>query len=125
MIPNSAAERTRILVVDDERLIADTIVAILRQDGFEAIAAYSGNQAIEEATTYRPDIMLSDFYMPDINGLEAARLVRGLCPNVKVFLLSGQASALDLLSDPEQHEFDYQLLAKPIHPDVLLAKIRQ
>lgn len=122
---NSASSRTRILVVDDEHLIADTIVAILRQDGFEATAAYSGNQAVQQASTWCPDIMVTDFYMPDINGLETARLVREQCPEVKVFLLSGQAPALELLADPNQHNFDYRLLSKPIHPDVLLATLRE
>lgn len=122
---NSIPARTKILVVDDERLIADTIVAILRQDGFEAMAAYSGNEAVEQATAVCPDIMLSDYYMPDIDGLETARRVRSLCPNVKVILLSGQATALEFLSDPQQAQFDFQLLAKPIHPDALLATLRE
>src|SRR5512133_1189306 len=120
----SGTERAKILVVDDEHLIADTIVAILRQDGFDATAAYSGTEAVQEATSLCPDIMVSDFFMPDINGLEAAKLVRGICPNVKVFLLSGQAAALDFLGQLEKQEFDYELLAKPIHPAVLLATLR-
>lgn len=122
---DSATAPARILVVDDEKLIADTIVAILRQDGFEAVAAYSGAEAVQEATTICPDIMLSDFYMPDINGLEAARLVRAVCPKVKVILLSGQASAMEALSDLGQQGLDYELLAKPIHPKLLLATLRE
>ena len=121
---NSATAPTRILVVDDERLIADTIVAILRRDGFDAIATYSGTEAVREATTLCPDIMLSDFYMPGINGLEAAKLVREVCPDVKVILLSGQASAIEFLDRLEKPDFDFRLLAKPIRPEVLLATLR-
>jgi CheY-like chemotaxis protein len=121
---NPATARTRILVVDDEHLIADTIVAILRRDGFEAAPAYSGSEAVQEASKLCPDIMLSDFYMPDMNGLETAKLVRGLCPRVKVVFLSGHAPSLEFLGHLDKQEFDYELLSKPIDPDVLLAALR-
>lgn len=121
---NSATAQTRILVVDDEHLIADTIVAILRQGGFDATAAYSGTDAVRQAGTLCPDIMLSDFFMAGMNGLETAKSVRGICPNVKVFLLSGQAAALEFLGFHEEQDLDYELLAKPIHPNVLIAALR-
>jgi CheY-like chemotaxis protein len=122
---NSTTARAKILVVDDEHLIADGIVAILRQDGFDATAVYSGADAVRMARTLCPDVILSEFSMPDINGLETAKLVRGSCPGVKVFLLSGQASAFDFLAQLEKQEFDYELLAKPIHPKDLLAALRR
>jgi CheY-like chemotaxis protein len=120
----SASAQTRILVVDDEHLIADTTVAILRQDGFDATAAYSGTEAVQQAARLCPDIMVVDFFMPQMNGIEAAKLVREMCPNVKVFLLSGQASALDFLAHHEEHDLVYELLSKPIHPELLLATLR-
>jgi len=121
---NSESAQTTILVVDDEHLIADTIVAILRQDGFNATAAYSGAEAVHEATTVCPDILVSDFAMPEMNGIETAKLVLELCPEVRVFLLSGQASALDFLAHLEKQELDFELLSKPIHPQRLIATLR-
>jgi CheY-like chemotaxis protein len=66
----------KILVVDDERIIADTIVAILLRHGFEATAAYSGSEAIERAGQFCPDSVISDVVMPGINGIETAISLR-------------------------------------------------
>jgi CheY-like chemotaxis protein len=56
--------------VDDERLIADTVAMILSESGFSAVAAYSGEQAIEVARAQHPDLVLSDVLMPKMSGVE-------------------------------------------------------
>jgi len=72
----------RILVVDDEKVIADTIVQILNKNGFIAEAAYSGEEAIEKATRRCPELVLSDVLMPQIDGVEAAIAIRECCKNM-------------------------------------------
>ena len=62
----------RVLVVDDEKVIADTIVQILNRNGFIAEAAYGGEEAIEKAGRHCPEVVLSDVLMPQIDGVEAA-----------------------------------------------------
>jgi CheY-like chemotaxis protein len=65
-----------VLVVDDECVIADTLAIILNQHGFEASAAYNGIEAVEQAHRLRPDVIICDVIMPNMNGIEAAILVR-------------------------------------------------
>jgi CheY-like chemotaxis protein len=121
-MPNTA--KPRVLVADDERVIADTLAMILNQSGFEARAVYSGEKALELAETYRPDMLISDVIMADLNGIDAAIRIRALLPGIKVLLFSGQAATADLLEKAraEGHEFD--ILAKPVHPQDLLNKLR-
>jgi CheY-like chemotaxis protein len=59
----SDALRQRVLVVDDESVIADTLMLILSQKGFEATAAYCGEKAVEAATAFKPDILIMDVFM--------------------------------------------------------------
>jgi YesN/AraC family two-component response regulator len=112
-----------ILVVDDEPLIANTLVAILRTKNYTAQAAYNGNEAMEIAERMLPDILLTDVMMPDMNGIDLAVAFRGLVPDCKVLLFSGHAHLDHLLEDPLYTVHNFPLLSKPIHPDELLAEI--
>src|SRR5580692_11674139 len=116
--------KPKVLVADDERVIADTLAMILNQSGFEARAAYSGEKALEIASSFAPDMLISDVIMADLNGIDAAIRIRSLLPSIKILLFSGQAATADLLEKArhEGHEFD--ILAKPVHPQDLLAKLR-
>jgi CheY-like chemotaxis protein len=117
--------KPRVIVVDDEHVIADTLATILNRAGFDAIAAYTGLQAVELARTTKPDLIISDVIMPDMNGIEAAILIRGFLPSCKVLLFSGQAATADLLSNARASGHEFEILAKPLHPQDLLAKLRQ
>jgi CheY-like chemotaxis protein len=79
----SGALPQRVLVVDDERVIADTLVLILSQKGFEATAAYSGEKAVEAATAFRPDILIMDVIMGGMNGIEASLQISAILPLCK------------------------------------------
>jgi DNA-binding response OmpR family regulator len=87
----------KILIVDDEHPIADTLAAILQQNGFDVYVAYSGNRAIELASLIEPDLLVSDVMMPDKNGIEVAAAIKAKLPQCKTLLFSGSASATDLL----------------------------
>ena len=89
--------KPKVLVVDDERVIADTLAMILNQSGFEARAIYSGEGALELVPTFVPDMLISDVIMADLNGIDAAIRIRGMLPNIKILLFSGQAATADLL----------------------------
>lgn len=115
----------RILVVDDEILIADTIVQILNRNGFIAEAAYSGEQAIESARRHCPELVLSDVLMPQIDGIESAIAIRQLCPDTRIILFSGQAATVEILDRARARGYDFELLAKPIHPTLLIERLRQ
>ena len=68
----SEAKRPRVLVVDDEKLIVDTLAEILQNAGFHVAAAYDGWTALEAARLFHPDYLLSDVLMPKMNGVELA-----------------------------------------------------
>ena len=117
--------KPRVIVVDDEHVIADTLATILNRAGFDATAVYTGRQAVDLARTSKPDLIISDVMMPDMNGIEAAIDIRGFLPSCKVLLFSGQAATADLLENARASGYEFEILAKPIHPQDLLAKLRQ
>jgi CheY-like chemotaxis protein len=118
------ASRPKVLVADDERVIADTLVIILNQAGFDATAAYSGRRAVELAETLQPDMLISDVIMPDLSGIDAAITVRRILPSCKILLFSGQAATADLLDKARGQGHEFEILAKPVHPQDLLAKLK-
>jgi CheY-like chemotaxis protein len=116
--------KPKVLVADDERVIADTLAIILNQSGFEATAVYSGEKAVETAKTLRPDMLISDVIMTDLNGIDAAIKIREMLPSCKILLFSGQAATADLLDRAQGQGHQFEILAKPVHPQDLLAKLR-
>ncbi len=116
--------KPKVLVVDDERVIADTLAIILNQHGFEASAVYTGTAAVERAKAVRPDLVISDVIMPDMNGIEAAIHIRKFLPGCKILLFSGQAATADLLENARAQGHEFEILAKPVHPQDLLSKLK-
>jgi len=116
--------KPKVLVADDERVIADTLAMILNQSGFEARAAYSGEKAIEIASSFAPDMLISDVIMADLNGIDAAIQLRNLLPKIKILLFAGQAATADLLEKARTQGYEFEILAKPVHPQDLLTKLR-
>lgn len=116
--------RDRVLVVDDQKLIADTIREILVDAGFEVQAAYDGKTALEIANRFHPDVLLADILMPFMNGVQLAISFRRSYPETKAFLFSGQAGIAEILRESRQQGFEFELIAKPIHPDKLIEKLR-
>jgi len=116
--------KPKILVVDDERVIADTITEILNESGFDATPAYSGDAAIKVIQENCPDVVLTDVVMPGINGVEVAKFVADTCSNAKVLLFSGQAAISEFLSQVNELGYSFECLAKPLHPDELIEKLR-
>jgi CheY-like chemotaxis protein len=114
----------RILVVDDEKVIADTIVQILNRNGFIADAAYGGEEAIEKAKIVCPELVLSDVLMPEVDGVEAAIAIRKHCPDTRIVLFSGQSATVEILARASERGYAFELLPKPIHPTQLIKHLR-
>lgn len=114
----------RVLVVDDEQLITDTLCAILNESGFDAHGAYGGIEALEAVAEYQPHIVLSDVMMPRMSGVELGIQLRNLYPETKVILFSGQTATSGMIqrAQAEGHRFD--LIPKPIHPRDLIARLK-
>ena len=116
--------KPKVLVADDEQVIADTLAMILNQSGFHARAVYSGEKALELAVTFAPDMLITDVIMADLNGIDAAIQMRAMLPQIKILLFSGQAATADLLEKARAQGYEFEILAKPVHPQDLLSKMR-
>jgi CheY-like chemotaxis protein len=114
----------KIIVVDDEPIIADTLVNILEGEGHDALAVSHGESAIKWAKMIRPDAIISDVMMPGMNGIEAAKAILAELPNCQIILFSGQAASSDLLAMARAEGYMFEVLAKPINPEVLLQKLK-
>jgi CheY-like chemotaxis protein len=121
----TTTQKPRVLVADDEKVIADTLSMILNQSGFEARAVYSGEGALELAESFQPDMLISDVIMADLNGIDAAIRIRKVLPGIKILLFSGQAATADLLEKARKEGYEFDILAKPVHPQDLLARLRK
>jgi CheY-like chemotaxis protein len=113
----------RILIVDDEQMIADTLSIIFRGAGYEAFTAYNGLIGLDAARTLEPNLVLSDVVMPGLDGVQMAMEILIALPSVQILLFSGQADTLDLLECAEEKGFHFEILQKPIHPDEILRKV--
>ena len=87
-------ERFKVVVVDDERAFADRFCEQLRDLGCEAYSAYDGESALMLCRSQRPGAVISDFYMPGINGLELALVIKEQLPGCKVVLLHSCSVAI-------------------------------
>jgi CheY-like chemotaxis protein len=124
MSDSTGSSKPKVLVADDEQVIANTLAIILNQAGFEARAVYSGEKALEELDSFQPDMLISDVIMTGMTGIEVAIETRKKLPNCKVLLFSGQAATADLLERARVQGHEFDILAKPVHPTDLLAKLR-
>jgi CheY-like chemotaxis protein len=111
--------RARILIADDNRDAADTMGMLLELGGHEAIIAHSGNQALQLGREHRPDVVILDIGMPDLNGYDVARTARNEEWGKSAYLIAltgwGQAEDKERarLAGFDRH------LTKPVDPDLV------
>lgn len=115
----------KIMIVDDEVRIADTLALILQHKGYETAAAYDGSSALALCSTFQPDLVLTDVVMPGMSGIELAMAVFAEIPTCKVLLFSGQAATDGMLDNARKRGVDFALISKPVHPEQLLKQIAE
>ena len=81
----------RVLIVDDERTIAETLALVFSSGGYEAQTAYTAEQAVEIVAEWLPDLAIIDVVLPQTNGIDLAILLTAQCPACRVLLFSGEA----------------------------------
>lgn len=114
---------TTVMVVDDEKVIADSLAAILRNSGYAVAPYYDPQSALDACAACAPDIVITDVSMPELNGVEMAIRIKRDCPSCKILLFSGHASTAGILESARQKGYSFELLTKPVHPRDLLAAI--
>jgi two-component system, OmpR family, response regulator MprA len=112
----------RVLVVDDEPAVRESIERVLRHDGFEVAVASDGREAIRRLAVVRPDVVLLDVLMPQIDGLEVCRRMRDTGDRTPVLMLTARDAVNDRVAGLEAGADDY--LAKPFALEELLARVR-
>ena len=121
-MPANVGER-RILIVEDEKLVADTLAQILSSHGYEARVAYTAESAISIIPEWTPNLAILDVMLPKMNGIELAVALKKSLANFHVLLFSGQPSVESLVQKARSEGHEFEILAKPIHPLVMLEAI--
>ena len=113
-------KRRRVLIVDDERVITDTLVTVFSLRGYETKGVYSAEQAVASLEDWHPDLVVIDLMLPAMNGIDLAIRIRAQWPECHISLFSGQAATSDLLELATKSGQTFDVLAKPVHPSELL-----
>ncbi len=111
----------RILIVDDERKIAQGLAGYFRRAGFETVTAYDGRAALESVYRDKPDLVLLDLMLPEIDGLEVCRRIRHDLA-VPIIMLTARVEEMDMLIGLELGADDY--ITKPFSPREVVARAR-
>ena len=116
-------DRPRVLIVDDEAGILETLQILLRNEGFEPHVAAGGKAGLEQIEALSPDIVLSDVRMPGVGGVEVLAAARAHDPNTPVILMTAQATLQTTMQAVNEGAFYY--IQKPFRNDELLAILRR
>lgn len=111
----------RILVVDDDRALAEMLSMVLQGEGFAVEHAYDGLEAVEQFRTTRPDLVLLDVMLPGIDGIEVCEQIRAES-GVPIIMLTARTDTRDVVRGLEVGADDY--VVKPFNPAELIARVR-
>ena len=117
-----AVAQSRVLVVDDEPSIVDAVATALRYEGFDVQEAETGRAALKAAETWRPDLIVLDIMLPDLDGLEVTRRMRRDGLRVPVLFLTARDSTEDKVTGLTVGGDDY--MTKPFSLAELVARVR-
>ena len=110
----------RVLIVDDESSVADSLALVFASQGYDARAAYSAEQAAEIISQWEPKLVILDVVLPGMNGIDFAIQLKASCPACRVLLFSGQQDSTVLLERALVKGYEFTILAKPVHPKFFL-----
>jgi DNA-binding NtrC family response regulator len=108
-------------IVDDERNIQATLVAILERRGYEAVSAFTGRQGLQIITDHNPDVLLLDLGLPDGEGLDLLRTIREIHPNLPVIVVTANDSLNNAIASIKVGAFHF--ISKPYVPEELLSLV--
>ncbi|HYW32930.1 MAG TPA: response regulator, partial [Gemmatimonas sp.] len=113
----------RVLVIDDESGILDSLRILLKTEGFVPFTAHGGKQGIERLPELMPDIVLTDVRMPDVGGVQVLSAARQLDAEIPVILMTAQATLQSAMQAVNEGAFYY--IQKPFRNDELIAILRR
>ena len=110
----------KILVIEDDKGITDYLIPELKHEGFETVTANTGRQGIEMFQNEKPDLILLDVMLPELNGIEVLRRIREVS-NVPIILETARGETIDKINGLNAGADDY--IAKPFEIEELIARI--
>ncbi len=113
---------TAVLLVEDDERISEPLIRVLRAEGFEVEHVDAGLAAIDSVSGARPDLVLLDLTLPDIDGLDVCRRIRATHPELPIIMLTARAEEMDVIVGLNAGADDY--VAKPFRLAELVARIR-
>jgi DNA-binding response OmpR family regulator len=116
------ANARKVLIVDDAPWVSDTLAVIFSTSGYQALAAHSAEQALETLEHWQPDLAIIDVVLPKMNGVDLAIHLAEHRPSCCILLFSGQNSAGAIVEKAAAEGHSFELLKKPIHPNVMLSR---
>jgi DNA-binding response OmpR family regulator len=122
MSGSNAAERLQVLVIEDDETIGQNIKAGLVGSGYDALWCRTGGAGLSQARELSPAVVLLDLGLPDIDGVEVARILRREQADLLIIMLTARIDEIDLIVGLDAGADDY--LAKPFSLSVLLARLR-
>ncbi len=122
--PHEFRSGKTLLLVEDEPLVNHATCRLLRRKGYQVLSARDGSEAMRIAFEQEHiDLLITDVVMPGMNGVELARELRKLRPNLRVLYTSGYSAGL--VGESDAWGMPVEFLQKPVRPDVLVARVRK
>jgi len=115
----------KVLVVDDNRLLADTIQEILEDDGLEVMSANDGLDGYSTYLLFKPDIIITDIQMPRKNGLEMMKRIRVHNPMIKTIYMSANIDAFQPFLMEEKERYPVSYFEKPFSLESLMRVVTE
>lgn len=112
--------RAKVLIVDDDKAIADSLALIFSNHGYVLRVAYSAEQAAEIVAKWEPALAILDVVLPGMNGIDFAIQLKSVSPNCHVILYSGQLVTAALAEEAEKNGHPFTIAPKPVHPTFFL-----
>jgi DNA-binding NtrC family response regulator len=121
--PAPAGDAPRVLIVDDETGILDSLRILLKNEGFIPFTAQGGRAGMEQIAELRPDIVLTDVRMPEVSGVQVLSTARQVDPEMPVILMTAQATLQSAMQAVNEGAFYY--IQKPFRNDELITILRR
>ena len=122
---HSVVSAYKILIVDDERVVADSLALLFSTRGYETRVAYSAEKAIEIIALWQPNLAIIDVILPQMNGIDLAVVLKANYPACQPILFSGQPETSEILEQMARKGHIFEILAKPVDPAFLLDAVAQ
>jgi len=116
-------EKGKVLVIDDEQIVLDSVATLLRDEGFDVDISLRGREGLDWAIERKYDVILSDIRMPDIGGMRVLRDVKRIHPSLPVIMITGYASVDSAIQAMKLGAAEY--IEKPFEPEQLIDSVNR